>query len=297
MWKPLVGRVEFQRSAAASVWGNAVELSGGPARSRGAVNVGFKMRGSASVLDNLYQSGCLKIRMPTPENRTSPDAIVINTSGGLTGGDEISLAAHWQSGTSAALCSQASERIYRSSGGQAVVSNRLEVQEGAYAEWLPQETIIFDRAQLNRKCEVRVARGGRFLGLESIVFGRAAMGEEVKTGQVRDCWRIFRAGRLIYADVFHIDGAISARLNRSAIGACARAFGTILLIAGENLATLVEQLRAGFASARGRAAATQWNGVLAIRFLARDSEILRHDMVLALSILRCGRPLPRPWNC
>lgn len=267
------------------------------ARSRGAVNVGFKRRGSATVLDNLYQSGCLKLRMPVPENRASPDAIVINTSGGLTGGDEISLAARWQSGTSAALCSQAAEKIYRSSGGQAVVSNRLDVQEGASAEWLPQETIIFNQARLCRKCEVSVARGGRFLGLETIVFGRAAMGEEVNSGDVRDGWRIFRAGRLVYADVFHIDGVISARLDRSAIGACARAFGTILLIAGKNLVALVEQLREVFVMARGRAAATQWNGVLAVRFLARDSEILRHDMVLALSILRGRRPLPRPWNC
>jgi urease accessory protein len=289
-----VGNIEIERSAA----GDETEtLYGGLARSRGTANFSFKRRGPASVLDSVYQSGCLRIRMPRPENPASPDAIVINTSGGLTGGDKISLAAHWQSGTSAALCSQAAEKIYRSSGGHAAVSNRLDVQEGASAEWLPQETIIFNQAQLNRKCEVSVAHGGRFLGLESIVFGRAAMGEEVTSGQVRDGWRIFRASRLIYADVFHIDGTISARLDRSAIGACARAFGTILLIAGENLVALVEQLRAAFVAARGRAAATQWNGVLAARFLARDGEILRHDMVLALNILRSGRPLPRPWQC
>ena len=297
METPVVGSVGIEISAARSAWGDLAPLPGGLARSRGTVNVGFKKRGPATVLDTLYQSGCLKLRIPAPENRASPDAIVINTSGGLTGGDQISLAAHWQSGTSAALCSQAAEKIYRSSGGQAVVSNRLDVGEGASAEWLPQETIIFNQARLNRKCEVSVARGGRFLGLESMVFGRAAMGEEVKSGRVRDCWRIFRAGRLVYADVFHIDGAISPRLDRSAIGDCARAFGTILMIAGENLAALVERLREVFASARGRAAATHWNGVLAARFLARDSEILRHDMVLALSILRDGRPLPRPWNC
>lgn len=292
-----MGIFEIQRSAATSVGDETANPSGGLARSRGAVNVGFKLRGSATVLDTLYQSGCLRLRVPRPENRDSPDAVVINTSGGLTGGDQISFSAHWQSGTSSALCSQAAEKIYRSSGGHAIVSNRLDVQEGASAEWLPQETIIFNRARLSRKCEVSIARDGRFLGLESIVFGRAAMGEEVKFGQVRDGWRIFRAGRLIYADVFHIDGAISARLDRSAVGACARAFGTILLIAGENLRGLVEQLRAGFESARGRAAASQWNGVLAARFLARDGETLRHDVVLALSILRGGRPLPRPWQC
>jgi urease accessory protein len=269
----------------------------GLSRSWGAADLRLKLRGATTVFDTLYESGCLRVRMPTPEPGHSPDAIVINTSGGLTGGDKISLTAHWQRGTSAALCSQAAEKIYRSTGADLQVSNKLTVHEGASAEWLPQETIIFDRARLNRKCEVNVARGGRFLGLESLVFGRTAMGEEVRLGQVRDLWRITRGDRLVYADLFQIDGAISTKLNRSAIGACARAFGTILLIAGESLTSLLDELRAAFASRRGRAAASHWQGMLAARFLAPDGEVLKHDMALALNVLRAGRPLPRAWQC
>jgi urease accessory protein len=234
--------------------------------------------------------------MPASEPGFSPDAIVINTSGGLTGGDEISLDCHWQSGTSAVLCSQAAEKIYRSTGADVQISNRLNVQDGANAEWLPQETIIFDRARMRRSFEVDVARGARFLAVESLVFGRTAMREEVTSGFVRDCWRVRIAGALVYADAFQISGAIARKLDRAAIGGFARAFGTILLIA-DNVAALVNELRAAFAGARGRAAVSQWNGILAARFLAPDGEVLKHDIALALNVIRAGRPLPRAWRC
>jgi len=265
-------------------------------RSWGAADLRFKLRDGATVFDRLYQSGCLRVRMPASEPGFSPDAIIINTSGGLTGWDEISLDCHWQSGTSAALCSQAAEKIYRSTGADVQIANRLNVQDGASAEWLPQETIIFDRARMNRTFQVDVARGARFLAVESLVFGRTAMGEEVTYGFVRDCWRIRIAGVLVYADAFQINGAIARKLDRAAIGGFARAFGTILFIA-DNLAALIDELRAAFSGVRGRAAASQWNGILAARFLAPDGEVLKHDIALALNILRGRRPLPRAWRC
>jgi urease accessory protein len=149
---------------------------------------------------------------------------------------------------------------------------------------------------MNRNFEVDVARGARFLAVESLVFGRTAMGEEVTSGFVRDCWRVRIAGALIYADAFQIGGAIARKLDRAALGGFARAFGTILLIA-ENLAAHVGDLRAAFGGVRGRAAASQWNGILAARFLAPDGEVLKHDIALALNVLRGGRPPPRAWGC
>ena len=275
-------------------------LANGPAalaRSRGTVRLSFKKTGENIAFDTLYQAGCLRIRMPPPEPHGSPEAIVINIAGGLTGGDEIDLAARWGRGTSACLCSQSAEKIYRSTGAVARVWNRLAIDESANAEWLPQETIFFDRAALDRRLEVRVARGAQFLGAESIVFGRTAMGEEVVSGFIRDSWRIHREHRLVYADSFRLDRAVASMLDRTAIGATARAFGTILLIAESVAQDMLDKLRAAFVHAVGRAAATLWDGVLAARFLARDGESLKHDMALALKILRKSRNLPRVWQC
>jgi len=267
------------------------------ARSRGIVRLSFKKTGESTVFDTLYQAGCLRIRMPRPEPRASPEAIVINIAGGLTGGDEIDLAARWGHETCACLCSQAAEKIYRSTGAVARVSNNLTIDANANAEWLPQETILFDHAALDRRLEVHVARGAHFIGADSIVFGRTAMGEEVVSGFIRDTWRIRRERRLIYADSFRLDGDVAAKLDRTAIGAAARAFGIILLVAECIAQDVLEKLRATFADAAGRAAASLWDGVLAARFLARDGESLKHDMMLALSVLRNSRKLPRVWQC
>jgi urease accessory protein len=267
------------------------------AQSQGTADLRFKRRGCNTVFDTLYQSGNIRVRMPKPEPFATPEAIIINTAGGLAGGDEISITVRWQSGTSAALCSQAAEKVYRSTGADARVTHRLSVSEGASAEWLPHETIIFNNARLHRMCQVDVARGGCFLGIESVVFGRTAMGEDVNFAQVCDGWQIRLGGRLAYTDIFRIEGAVSTLLNRSAIGAGARAVGSILLVATGNLAFLVEQLRGVFSEAIGRAAASHWNGVLAARFLARNGETLKHDMALALAVLRAGRPLPHAWQC
>jgi urease accessory protein len=267
------------------------------ARSRGTARLGFKCRGDRTVFETLYQAGCLRIRMPRTESGFCSEAIVMNTSGGLTGGDEIALSARWRSGTTATLCNQAAEKIYRARDSVVRVTNRLEIDRHASAEWLPQETIIFDRAALDRRLDVHVVGESSFLGLESVVFGRTAMGEEVVVGRVRDAWRIYRDRRLIYADVLHLDGAIAERLDRAAIAAGARAVATILLVADGIARDLLERLRTALAGVRGRAAASLWNGVLAARFIAPDGESLRHDIQRALAILRGGRPLPRVWQC
>jgi urease accessory protein len=284
---PLVQGPEQQREE------NAAPL----ARSRGTVRMAFKRGIERTGFDTLYQAGCLRVRMPRSESGASPDAIVINTAGGLTGGDDVSLTARWRLGAEATLCSQAAEKIYRSRDHVVRVSNRLDVEQGAKAEWLPQETILFDRAALDRRLDVHIERQSAFLGLESVIFGRTAMGEEVISGQIRDSWRIYRARRLIYADIFRLDGNIAAHLDRRAMGAGGRAFATILLVAEWVTQELLESLREGLARARGRAAASLWNGVLAARFLARDGEVLKHDVALALGVLRGGRALPRVWQC
>lgn len=267
------------------------------ARSRGAVRVGFKRFGERTVFDDLYQSGCLRLRMPRRHAGDIAEGVIINTSGGLTGGDRIDFAARWGRGAAVCVCSQAAEKIYRALAGEARISNRLDVAEGSEAEWLPQETILFNGAALDRRLDVHVEARSTFLGLEGMVLGRTAMREEVTSGRIRDAWRIFRDGKLIYADVFRLEGNIAARLDRAALGAGARAFATIIFAAQTIAEDLLENLREALKRARGRAAASLWNGILAARFLAPEGETLRHDVVLALNVLRNGRALPRVWQC
>ncbi|WP_437372321.1 urease accessory protein UreD [Inquilinus limosus] len=266
------------------------------ARARGRLELGFKRRGAETVIDALFQEGCAKARFPRREAGAFAGAVLLNTAGGMTGGDRLRQAIRWGEGTAATVAGQAAERIYRSLGDAARIETRLTVESGAVAEWLPQETILFDRARLDRDLQVDLRGDATFLGVEAIVFGRAAMGEVVRRGGLRDAWRIRRDGRLVYADALAVDGDPAAALDRPGLGRGARAVAT-LLYAAPAAEELVDALRAALAGAQGLAGASAWNGILVARFAAPDGAVLRRDLISALGVLRAGRPLPRVWQC
>ncbi|MDE1173983.1 MAG: urease accessory protein UreD [Parvibaculaceae bacterium] len=266
------------------------------ARSKGQIDLVFAGTGTGTRLARAYQSGCLRVRWPQDPASRGPCAVMMNTAGGLTGGDALTINAEWQDHASGTLTGQAAEKIYRARDGHAAIKTTIRLAPHSSAEWMPQETILFNRASLRRDMQVEMSATSRFLGVEATVFGRAAMGETMEEGHYREGWRIRRDGRLIYADALELDGPISALLQRKAIGAGARASATLILVSGDAESHL-ETVRERSAEACGAIAASHWNGLLAVRFAAPDGHELRRDMTSILSTLRAGRPLPRVWSC
>ncbi len=228
-----------------------------------------------------------------------------------------------QAGARASIAAQAAERFYRALPGSepSRVRTRIVVEPGAAAEWLPQETILFDRCALDRRLEVDLAEDAWFLGVESLVFGRAAMGEVVDQAWLRDLIRVRRGGRLLLHDAVRLDGEVAATLRRNAVANGARAVATIVHVAPDaeakldavrdvlnvHLSRLAGEVDAHSASGEGRAhtrrcdrstaAASAWNGMLIARILAASGAALRATIVAVLRVLRGDRPLPRVWLC
>ncbi len=266
-------------------------------RSRGRLDLSFRRRGAITVIDRSFQSGCSRMRLPRREaSDEAPCAVLINTAGGVAEGDRIEQAIAWEEGARATVATQAAEKVYRALAQGSQIETRLEVARGADAEWLPQETILFDGARLRRDAQIILAEDVSFLGVEAVVLGRAAMGETMRAGSLRDRMRIWRGGRLIYADTLALDADVAALMARASVGGGASAMA-VLVHASDRAASLIEPVREALASAQGRAAASTWNGLLAVRLLADDGETLRHDIAAALAVLRDGRPLPRVWRC
>lgn len=242
-----------------------------------------------SVIDRFRTSGSLKALFPR-----APDlsAIMINTSGGLTGGDRLDITASAGSGSQMTLTTQAAERAYRSASGLAEMHSHLRVEEGARLNWLPQELILFDGCGLNRSLDVSLAPDASVLVVEPVIFGRTAMGEVLSHGIFRDRITISREGVPLYHDALHLSGDIAAQLTHPVItkgmGAmCSLTF--VSAMAGAHLDPLRDMMPAtGGVSLLAP-------DVLTMRLVATDGFALRQTLLPVLDRLT-DDSLPISWR-
>ena len=264
-----------------------------PQRARGVGRIATKAAGGTSRLDVLFQEGCAKIRLPRRFDG-GMEAVLINTAGGLTGGDRIDWQLDAAAGTRLTATTQACERIYKASGESvATVETHIAVAPGARVDWLPQETILFDRAALARRLEVDLAGDAEFLAVEAVLLGRKAMGETVGQGLFRDRWRIRRDGRLIHAEEMRLEGAVAEISEARAVLSGARAFATVLFC-GEAAEAQLEPARRLLSGADG--GVSQWRGKLVARLAAPDGFALRKMLVPLISHLHNRGSVPKVWT-
>ncbi len=250
-----------------------------------------KRRGAASVIGDLRQAGSLKLVFPRPAG-VALDAVIVNTAGGVTGGDRFNLTATALPGTALHLTTQAAERAYRAQPGEVGrITTRLTVGAGARLHWLPQETILFQGADLCRRLTVDLAPDARLLLCEPLVFGRTAMGETLTAARLNDRIDVTRDGVPLFRDAAHLSGDIAAHLARPFTANGAAALACVLYVAADAEAHL-DPVRALLGPAAG--ASLLRRDTLVVRILARDSFVLRQTLIPVLTHLSDG-PLPRPW--
>ncbi len=211
-------------------------------RARGHLRISLKRRGAQTVLDDFYQQGCLKARFPAIEPGHMCEGVLINTSGGLTDGDKLKQEFIWGDNTYARITAQAAERIYRSRLEDACIETTMTIGKQAHAQWLPQETILFNGGRLHRTNNIDMKKGSSLIATESLVFGRTAMSEEVVEGAIFESWRIRHDGALVFADGFHLHGNIKEQLTRPAIANGAKAIATLLYV-GEDAGRLEKSMK------------------------------------------------------
>ena len=238
----------------------------------------------------VHEDGSLRARFPNAAGEAL-EAVIVNTGGGMTGGDRFAIDIALGEGANLITGTAAAEKVYRSSGPDAEMDVSLDIGEGARLAWLPQETILFDRARLSRRIDVDLAEGASLVMAEAVVFGRAAMGEAMHHGFFADRWRVRRAGKLVFADSARLDGAIAEKLGRPASAAGGIAIATVLIApAGEITLAAVRALTDQFACEVGISA---WNDIAVARLCAKDGASLRHDLIAVLAAL--GSTVPRLW--
>lgn len=260
-------------------------------RARGAVAFDVHCPDGVTRRRELHESGSLRVRFPSPE-ADGLSAVFVNTAGGVAGGDrfDIDITAH--EGARLTLTTAAAEKIYRAPGEASQLNIALKAAAGSHLAWLPQETILFDRARVSRRIDIDLAEDARLLLCEIVVFGRSAMGERMQQGEFVDRWRLRRGGRLVFAETVRLDGDIGEKLARPAVAKGGVAIGTALIVPGDE--ALVERIRGLSETSGGEVGISCWNGFAMARFCAQDAARLRADMMAVLG-RASGSALPRLW--
>ena len=258
-------------------------------RAEGALLLSAKRRGPATVIADLRQQGSMKALFPRVRG-DALQAVFLNTAGGLTGGDIMRIDATAEQDSHIVLSSQAAERAYRAQPDQtAHVAVTLDVAAGGRVDWLPQETILFEGARLERHLNVNLTGDATVLLVEPVIFGRAAMGEVLHDVHFTDQWRVRRDGALVFADALRLTGDAQSQLVRPAIAGGAGAMATVLLAAPHAAAyaklDLPETCGASLIA----------DDLLLVRLLAADGFALRRILVPLVEALSAA-PIPRVWR-
>ncbi|MGB9117575.1 urease accessory protein UreD [Bradyrhizobium sp.] len=260
-------------------------------RARGAVAFDVHQVEGVTRRRHLHESGSLRVRFPSPEAE-GLSAVFVNTAGGVAGGDRFDIDIAAGEGARLAVTTAAAEKIYRAEGPAARINIALKAEASSRLAWLPQETILFDRARVLRRFDIDLSESASLLLCEIVVFGRAAMGERMLEGEFVDRWRLRRGGRLVFAENIRLDGDIGEKLASPAVAKGGVAIGTALIVPGDE--ALVERIRGVTNSFGGEVGISAWNGFAMARFCAQDAARLRADMMAVLG-RASGSALPRLW--
>ena len=258
-------------------------------RARGEIRTTFR----DGALDCLYHSGSAKALLPRSYGPAA-EVVLVNTAGGITGGDSFRYECSADA-SDVSVTTQAAERAYRSSGDQPAGLNViLAACNGAKLHWLPQETILFDHSHLTRRIDVDLDASSECLILESIVFGRHAMGETLNNCTFTDRWRIRRDGHLVHAEALCLERDIE-RCLAHASGADNAQMMAVAVYIGPRAGQIHADMRAALARTGSRAAVSSWNGKTVMRMLARDTMTGKQDLARFLTAMG-GVQVPRVWQ-
>ena len=252
-------------------------------------------------IEDVYERSPIRVMFPRNGHSLMEEAVLINTAGGIAGGDRLECSVSALPGASMAVTSQAAEKVYRALNEPARIATNLKAHESARLAWLPQETITFNWARLHRTTEIELFSGSELLALEWLVLGRAAHGEIVIGGSITDSWRVKKDGRLIWADNFRITDETFAQTNRKALLSDCRAIATLIYF-GPDLDKRMECLRESLLSLECDCGVTLVGGLVVARFAAKQSADLKVALRSFLSQLETDLGpgpfrVPKMWAC
>jgi urease accessory protein len=244
----------------------------------------------------------LKIQRPFYPEGDVCHAVILHSAGGMVGGDRLSYRLALPDGTRALVTTAAASKIYRSNGRVSQEEISIEIGNRACLEWLPQETIIFDRAEFDRSLRVNLGEESIWCGWEIVRLGRSARAEIFSQGRWQDSIEVWQSGKPLWIDRQVITGALwhSLQANHGQ-----PILGVLAIIGGDISPEIVDRARLlwpGDGSNHLSWSVTRVRGGLICRYRGDNRAIVRQWFTAVWSLVReryLGKPavIPRVWGC
>jgi urease accessory protein len=270
-------------------------------RAEGSCRIVLGSSETGTRIMDVYQRSPIRVLFPRMADTQVQEAVLVNTSGGIAGGDRLESSVTAMDNASIAVTTQAAEKVYRAINESAHITTILRARDAAKLAWLPQETIAFNRARVCRCTQIEVSSGAELLALEWLVLGRAAHEEKMSAGHIMDSWRVMKDGRLVWADSFRATDDVFPHLSRKALLSDCTALATLVYF-GPDLDERLQFLRDLAFSVECQYAATLVGGLMVVRLAAKASCDLR--AALRNLLQQFGSQLapgpfrvPKMWSC
>lgn len=261
-----------------------------------------------SYLSTASHEGPLRIQRPFyPEGTDLCHLYLLHPPGGLVSGDHLQISLQNGKGARALVTTPSAGRVYRANerGTAQTQTTRLTVEQDGSLEWLPQETIIFDKASAVLETEIHLDPTARLVAWEMVCLGRPHSNELFKTGSLRQRFSVWSNGIPLYLDYFALNGN---DLTKDAVWGLQglNCVGTMVVGCGDmaisEINQLVERLRESQpAGGDLHFGVTRLRSLIVIRLLGNDSETakaLLNELWATLRPALLGREasIPRIWN-
>ncbi|OWW21530.1 urease accessory protein UreD [Noviherbaspirillum denitrificans] len=260
--------------------------------------LGFGRYDDTTRLVERSHYGPLRVQKPLyPEGSDICHAIVVHPPGGVVGGDQLDIHACVGQQANAFITTPGAAKWYKANGRVSRQSVHLNVRDAGSLEWLPQETIFFDAAEVELDIVVELGSEASYIGCDILCFGRTASGEIFSSGRVAQRTSIRRDGKLVWFE----QGEQRADAISSTLGMAGKTVCATLVGVGKPLPSgAVHAIREACAT-DGTFGVTQMKSVVVARYLGDSSETAKQLMTAAWRILRpllTGRDavVPRIWN-
>ena len=103
--------------------------------------------------------------------------LLVNPSGGLVGGDHLSIDLSVGPKAHVLISTPSANRVYRSLSQEAVQDVTIKVADDGVLEWLPEHTIPFAGSRFRQSIDVKLGHGGVLVLWDAVASGRIAHGE------------------------------------------------------------------------------------------------------------------------